>query len=771
MAALGRLAGTGILIKGGSALERLAQVTAFALDKTGTLTEGKLELGEIQPFSTASESELIRLAASAEQRSEHVLAKLILQEAAHRHLDLDAVEDFQAHPGAGVSGRTCQGTLLVGTCRLLEDKQLELRPEVLVALERLDALGQTALIVARDGIVLGVIGARDRARPEAAEVLRELRRQGIENIALLTGDRQAAAQAIAAELEITEIHAELLPDQKAQFVKAWQQNRKVAMVGDGINDAPALAQADVGLAIGGTGTDIAAEAGDIVLMGDPLRPLPLLIGVSREMVGIIRQNITIFAFGVNILGVILTAWLWPVLFASTDWSEGGPLAAAVYHQIGSLAVLLNSMRLLWFGRAWSSPTWSVARHQLRTVDLWLNHNLDPGEWLHWASHHIRAVAIPCIALVLAVYGLCGFIQIGPDETGVVRRFGRPIVPDLGPGLHWHWPWPVESVVRIQPDHVRSVEIGFRPRGISNGRQDLAWSQLHGAEGIEVRPEEAVMITGDGNLVELQATVYYTVIDPHEYLFNIEKPDALIRSTAVGALCETVAGRPFIDLMTRNRESLQKDVLALLGERLHEYGSLGIRLDGMALHDIHPPLQVVPDYHRVTIAMEARDRQINEAQAEKLRVYSDSRLPGKRAAQVKQNLILQSAMADQHQTIQEADAARHVFQARLEARSALSAHDEWQLLEDAFDAIRGGQDVASAFRDYESRRSQHVKLLTTLTDFRLFWDAIGQALAGREKILIDADKTPGRRQLLLFDPDQLRVPAPLLNSLDRNPMRR
>src|SRR5262249_32681255 len=160
--------------------------------------------------------------------------------------------------------------------------------------DQFDSSGQTALLVARDGIVLGVIGARDRVRPEAADVLAELRALGITDIALLTGDRTAVAQAIAAPLGITDVHAELLPEQKAEFISQLRSTppnathhsppRKVAMVGDGINDALALARADVGLAIGGTGTDVAAEAGDIVFMGDPLRSLPLLLRLSRQTV-------------------------------------------------------------------------------------------------------------------------------------------------------------------------------------------------------------------------------------------------------------------------------------------------------------------------------------------------------------------------------------------------------------------------------------------------------------------------------------------------------
>jgi P-type Cu+ transporter len=769
LAALGRLAGTGVLVKGGSALERLAEVNAFAFDKTGTLTEGKLELGEILTIPGVSEAELLRLAATAEQRSEHVLARVLLQAARSRQLPLDPFEEFQAYPGAGVRVRTGQGTLLVGARRFLEEQEISLSPEVLAHLKRLDDLGQTALLVARDNVVLGVIGARDRLRPDAPGVIQELRHQGISDVALLTGDRPAAAKSIAADLDITEIRAELLPEQKAQFIKSWQQgSRKVAMVGDGINDAPALACADVGLAVGGTGTDLAAEAGDIILMGDPLRALPLLVGVSREMVRVLRQNIIVFAFGVNLVGIVLTAWLWPVLFSSGFWHDQGPLAAILYHQFGSLAVLLNSMRLLWFGRSQSKPAWLRSRHAFQRLDLWLTHHLDLGEWLHWTSHHLRPVGLSLLGLFLALYVLSGTTRIGPDEIGVVRRFGRPLDSDLRPGLHWHWPWPVERVTRIQPDRIRTVEIGFRRLGTADGPK--LWGSSHGGS-IELRPEEAVMITGDGSLVDLQASLRYTVADPHIYLFDVDNPDELIRSTTEAVLREVVGSRPFPDLLTTYRQTFANDVLRKCDERLQQYGGLGIQLQEIAVHDMHPPADVVKAYQRVTMAMEERDRQINEAEAEKLRVYSDARAPGRRAAQVKQDQMLKSARAEARQKVREAEAARVAFTARVEARSALTAQEEWQFFREAVDAIRNGQDVAAAFSDYERRRSQRIALMTTLTDFRLFWDALGEALAGREKILIDADQVPGRRQLLLFDPDQFRVPAPVITPFDRGPMRR
>jgi P-type Cu+ transporter len=766
IAALGRLAGTGVLIKGGSALERLAGVRAFAFDKTGTLTEGRLELGEVVGLAGVSADEVLRAAATAEQRSEHLLARLILQEAQARRLPLEPVEDFRAHPGAGVTARTAAGPLLVGNRRLLEENGLALAPEALAVLDRLDAAGQTALLVARGGVVLGVIGARDRVRPEAAAVLAELRALGITDIALLTGDRPAAARAVAEQLGITEVHAELLPEQKAQFLEQWKQGgkRAVAMVGDGINDAPALAVADVGLALGGSGTDVAAEAGDVVFMGDPLRHLPLVVRLSRETVRIIRQNILVFALGVNAVGIAVTAWLWPLL-APAAWYEQAPVAAVLYHQAGSLLVLLNAMRLLWFERPAVQSSWGKVRRTSAAVDHWIQHYLSADEWLHWLGHHWRLALGVALPLVLVAYALSGLVQVGPDERAVVRRFGRVLDDDLGPGLWWRWPWPVEEVTRLQPAWVHSVEVGFRTTAAPGASPAaLTWESAHGGAWERVEPE-AVMITGDGNLVEVQASVRYTIADPHAYLFEVRDPDELLRAAAESVLRETVAGRPFLDLLTADRQRFQEEVLARLETRLKEYGpaGLGVRLDGLSLEDLHPPPKVVPAYHEVARAMEARDRQVNEARADALQK--------ERRAQWEAQKIVRDAQAAKTEVVKQAEAERATFLARQRMRAALSWRQEAALLWEAGQGLARGRKAEDVVRDYQQRRREWLAVQATLTDFRLFWEAIGQALTGREKMIVDADKVPGRRQLLLFDPDVFRIPVPVMGLPERGPRSR
>ncbi len=760
LAALGRLAGTGILIKGGSALERLAAVNAFAFDKTGTLTEGRLELSEIVPLEGVSAEELLRTAATAEQHSEHLLARLIMQEAARRQLSPEPISDFRSYPGVGITAQSANlETLIVGNNRLLEEQGLSLPPQAQTALERLDTAGHTVLFVARQGRVLGALAARDRLRPEAASVLAELRTLGITDIALLTGDRLAAAQSVAESLSLTDMRAEMLPPEKAEFVAAWQQaGKRVGMVGDGINDAPALARADVGLAIGGTGADIAAEAGDVVFMSDPLRHLPLLLRLSREMVRIIQQNIVIFAFGVNAVGILVTAWLWPLL-APPKWYEQSPVAAVVYHQLGSLAVLLNAMRLLWFERTASSPFFQGISAGLRRINDWLEQRLDLDEGLHWLSHQWKPVLVGLGLLILVGWLLSGFNAIATDEIGVVRHFGRPLPEDLAPGLHWCWPWPIDSVTRVQPRRIHTVEIGFRSFTGKSGPSAGAWNSLHANEGIRRVPEEAVMITGDNNLIELQGTIRYTIADARAYLFEAADPEAILRSAAESVLRETVSGRTFADLLTSDRGRFQDKALDRLHQRCGDYGSkgIGIRLEGLDLHDLHPPQDVVAAYHDVTRAMEKRDLLINQGEEKVLR--DERRQEAEGLKQVRE------AEAEAQQKILFAQTNQAAFTGRYQLRHRLDLAEEWRLFRDAWKEMSKGRSAANVGAEYLHRREEALAQQQMLMDFRAYWDSLSAALANREKIIIDADKVPGRRNLWLVPfgpfgfPMPGRMPAP------------
>lgn len=751
IAALGRLAGTGVLVKGGSALERLAAVTVFAFDKTGTLTVGRLAVGDVFGLDGVPPEDVLVAAAAAEQRSEHPLALAVVRAAQSRGLAVPAPEDFQAHPGAGVTAVIPTGTglsarIVVGTPRLLEESGVSVSPEALGMIERLNAIGQTALLVAREGTLLGAIGAHDRLRPEAAEVLAELRTLGIGPIVVLTGDRPAPAHSVAGALGLTEVHAGLLPAEKADRIATLRAGgpgappRRIAMVGDGINDAPALARADVGLAVGGGGADVAAETGDIVLMGDPLRHLPLLVRLSRETVRIIRQNVLVFAFGVNAVGIVGTAWLWPAL-TPASWHDQAPLAAVVYHQFGSLAVLLNAMRLLWFEREPGRTARESFRGRLQEVDHWLEHHLDADAALHWLGHRRRSALVVGTLVVVTLYALSGLTCVGPDEVAFVRRCGRPVGEPLGPGLRWRWPWPLEEVTRLKPDQVRIVEIGFR----SGPPAPFAWSSPH----VRV-PEESAMITGDGNLIDILATVRYRLnpADLATYVFEIRDADEIVRAAAESVLREGVASERFHPLATTRRQSFEGDTLERLRQRLDGYG-LWARLDGLSVHDLHPPVEVVPAYHAVAEAMQERDRRVNEAQAAAQRRLCEAQVQARHSVVV--------ATADKTERVLLASAARDAFLARLRARQSPPPVNGWQIIKTAWNTLCEGRSPAAAYESYERRRREQLDGIATLNDFRLFWDALGATLHGRDTIIVDADKVPGRRHLFLFDPGQLRPP--------------
>ncbi|MGL4551450.1 MAG: HAD-IC family P-type ATPase, partial [Gemmataceae bacterium] len=641
----------------------------------------------------------------------------------------------------GVSAVVGTAAVLVGNRRLMAARGVTLGDEVEALLARLEQTGQTALIVAVDGTVAGVIGARDRLRPEAKEVVEELRRLGVGHVVMLTGDRASAAKPVADAVHVLDVRAELLPTDKAAIVA--QLPGKVAMVGDGVNDAPALARAHVGLAIGGTGIDVAADAGDVVLMigpggvagerpRSPLKHLPMLLRLSRETVRIIRQNVLVFAFGVNLVGVLLTSWLWPVI--APGYVDQGPLAAVLYHQIGSLLVLLNSMRLLWFERG----GWDV---WLKGWDRRLDARFDLDEALHAASHRWREILGGLAAAGLVTWGLSGAYQVGPDEVGVVRRFGRVLPGTLEPGLHVRWPWPAEVVDRVRPGAVRTVELGFR-FGPGSRQGSRSWSSEHGSAR---DADEAVVMTGDGSLLEVQASVLYTVADPAVYLFDAARPDDAIRDAAEGVLREAAGGRPMGSLLTTGRAAFQNDVARRLRERLadlHPY-SLGVRLEGFALHDVHPPTDVVQSYHEVARARQRREQMVNQAKA--------SALASKRRQEAEGLHLVRRAEAERYERIAQAEARRAEFTARLSARR-LSWADEAELFGALLSGTLDGPGYAAA-------RRARAESNAALTDFRLYWESLSAALSGRPKFLIDSDKLPGRRTLWLVPPP----PAPVLPS--------
>jgi Cu+-exporting ATPase len=335
VAAVGAGARRGVLIKGGLSLETLARVDTLVIDKTGTLTYGHPRITDVVPCSRAGEDEVVGLAAALEHYSEHPLATAVLDAAAERQRTFAALQGVQAHPGHGISGSMGTTSLLLGTPRFLAEEGVPLATEEAQQVTALENEGKTVLLLARAGKLLGILAAADTLRAEVPEALQQLRDLGIQRILLLTGDHASVAQAIARQAGITEVAANLLPEDKIATVRRLQaEGRRVAMVGDGVNDAPALTQADVGIAMGVAGTSVALEAADVALMRDDWTQVPEAIRLGRRTYRTIRQNMVLgIVFNVLVMGLAATGLI-------------GPVIAAASQAVPDVAVALNAARLL-----------------------------------------------------------------------------------------------------------------------------------------------------------------------------------------------------------------------------------------------------------------------------------------------------------------------------------------------------------------------------------------------------------------------------------------
>jgi P-type Cu+ transporter len=339
MVGTGKAAEHGILIRGGEALEQTRRIDTVVLDKTGTLTRGRPEVTRIVPVDgDRSEDELLRLAAGAEVGSEHPLGEAIVQRARERELDLPTASDFEALAGRGIRATLDGRSVLVGNRALLEADGVGL-DGLADSAEALAREGATPMFVASDGRALGIIAVADTLKSESRQAVAELEALGLE-VWMLTGDNQLTADAVARQAGITRVLAEVQPDQKADKVRELQAGGKVvAMVGDGINDAPALAQSDLGVAIG-TGTDVAMAASDITLIGGDLRTIVTSIALSRKTVGVIKQGL-VWAFGYNVLLIpVAMGLLYPFFGILLN-----PVLAAGAMAASSVSVVTNALRL------------------------------------------------------------------------------------------------------------------------------------------------------------------------------------------------------------------------------------------------------------------------------------------------------------------------------------------------------------------------------------------------------------------------------------------
>jgi Cu+-exporting ATPase len=329
MAGSGRSAELGILFKGGEHLEMTHKIDAIILDKTGTVTKGKPELTDV--LVDGDEMEFLKLVGAAEKNSEHPLAEAIVAGIQAKGISLPATEAFEAIPGFGIKAVVEGKELLIGTRRLMQTFEVDAK-NAFKTMSRLEEDGKTAMLVAINKRYVGIVAVADTIKETSKDAVSRLKEMGIQ-VVMITGDNERTAKAIAAQVGIDHVLAEVLPEGKAEEVKKLQaQGKKVAMVGDGINDAPALATADIGMAIG-TGTDVAMEAADLTLMRGDLSSIPDAIYMSRKTMRNIKQNL-FWALGYNMLGIPIAA-----IGLLAPWVAGAAMA------LSSVSVVLNALRL------------------------------------------------------------------------------------------------------------------------------------------------------------------------------------------------------------------------------------------------------------------------------------------------------------------------------------------------------------------------------------------------------------------------------------------
>ncbi len=433
------------------------------------------------------------------------------------------------------------------------------------------------------------------------------------------------------------------------------------------------------------GGDLAAEAGSVVLLGQPLSVLPETIRLARHTVRVIRQNIVLFAFGFNGVAILLAGL-----------KVMGPVAAVIVHQVGSLLVLANAIRILGFER------WHRSAVVRRASSLALAcRRCQPSAAVEWAWRRRRAIAQGAVVLGLLAYALSGIVAIGPDQVGVLARLGRYRAPLLQPGLHFRLPAPFETVSVVEPGRSRVARVGL-PVTAAVAVQPVGWSATHGA----ARDESALFFTGDENLVELAAVVEYH-FDPANLpaiLFGVESVDDTVKAAAEGVVREAVGRSALESILVSARQQFELQLALVLEQRLKSTG-VRVLVDRVRVVDAHPPREVVPAYRDVSAAVSDRERMLNQARGAAAQLHW-------------------SARADAEETRDGAHARSARLVGRMRGESA------------AFVALVGAHTQAPA-----------------LAEFRLLADALAAALAGRPKLILD-QKAGGRRHLWLADPEKL-----------------
>jgi Cu+-exporting ATPase len=609
VAAMGGLARRGILVRGAAVLERAAKTDVLVFDKTGTITEGKVEIVGILPVE--GEDEVLALAAGAESASNHPLARAIVAEANKRRLTTKKPETAEVIPGRGAWARLGKREIRAGNAEFLIAAGIEGTAPLLA---RADELGATAVLVADGQRLAGAILFRDQVREGVPQALAALREIGLEDQRILTGDRERVAEYVARQVGVTHVEAGLLPAQKVERIQALlASGHKPAMVGDGLNDAPALASSNVGIAVAGA-SDITAEAADVVYLPHSLGALPEFFRISRQAVRTAWENIILFAGILNAAAVICAAT-----------GVIGPAGAAVTHQLSSLFVMMNSLRLLRTPASGESRVTAFLRSLRSRVGI--SHLVEPvrngfarlefGALLDSLISHVPSwnrAKQPLLYATAALYALSGVYALSPDETGVIERFGHKLLPYPTPGLHYKLPWPVDRLTRIQANRVRVIEIGFRSNlgGADSEPAAYEWNVQHRGGRFQKVSEESLMLTGDQNMIELTATVHYLPERPDDFLFRQLDADATVRAAAESVIQGVTTSTSLDDVLTSRRREIEARAKNELQKRLSDYGT-GVRVLEVKLEDVHPSIEVVDAFRQVSNAFEEKNRLINEAQ--------------------------------------------------------------------------------------------------------------------------------------------------------------
>jgi Cd2+/Zn2+-exporting ATPase len=337
LAGVAQAARNGVLVKGGAHLENLGRLKAIAFDKTGTITHGQPEVTDVVPLSDAevNEDQLLALAAAVESRSGHPLAQAVVRAAQAKGLSLPDVGDVESITGRGLRSSVNGQAALIGSLQLMEESGIIVSDVAREMIESLQAQGKTIMTITLDTQLIGVLALADTLRPDAKPAMAALKQIGVRKTVMLTGDNARVAAAIAQQVGLTDFRADLMPEDKVTTIRDLvARHGEVAMVGDGVNDAPALANATVGIAMGGAGTDVALETADVALMGDDLSKLPFAVGLGRAARTIIVQNLVI---SLGVIGLLVIA-------SVTGWAGIG--VAIVFHEGSTIAVVLNALRLL-----------------------------------------------------------------------------------------------------------------------------------------------------------------------------------------------------------------------------------------------------------------------------------------------------------------------------------------------------------------------------------------------------------------------------------------